>query len=216
MGSRAVLLVCRSPRRGRRAVRRRRRQTGAIWTRTGRPFFPPALTEALLDRLRAAAEAAGLLDELATSWLLLDAEMMPWSAKAGPLLRDQYAPSARPPWPALPAAAVGAGAGAADRGLPASATLLDRTGRGWQRGGVHRRLPALLLGRPTGWTACASPRSSCSPPRARVYFDRPHLWHLGLADRLAAAGPGLITPTRGSRVDYRPDRRRRPPSGGRS
>jgi protein phosphatase len=83
MGSRAVVLVCRSeadaaarfgitPGMG----------SGAVWTRTGRPFFGPALTAALVDRVRAAAESAGLFDELATSWLLFDAELLPWSAKA--------------------------------------------------------------------------------------------------------------------------------------
>jgi len=39
----------------------------------------------------ALAEATGLFDELGTAWLLLDAELLPWSAKAEQLLRDQYA-----------------------------------------------------------------------------------------------------------------------------
>ena len=34
-----------------------------------------------------------------------------------------------------------------------------------------------------------------------VYHERDHGWHLGLADRLAAAAPGLITGTRRLRVD---------------
>src|SRR5205814_10421389 len=38
--------------------------SGAVWTPTGRPFFPPALTSTLVDRMRAAAEQAGLFDEL--------------------------------------------------------------------------------------------------------------------------------------------------------
>ena len=87
MGSRAVVLVCRSEA---DAVARfgvdPGMGCGAAWTRTGRPFFGPALTSALLDRVRAAALAAGLFDELSTSWLLLDAELLPWSAKAGQLL----------------------------------------------------------------------------------------------------------------------------------
>jgi protein phosphatase len=29
----------------------------------------------------------------------------------------------------------------------------------------------------------------------RTYHDRPHAWHLDVADRLAAADPGLVTPT---------------------
>ena len=50
------------------------------------------------------------VDELSTSWLLLDAELLPWSAKAGQLLRDQYA-------------SVGAAARAA---LPVAVSVLER------------------------------------------------------------------------------------------
>lgn len=91
MGSRAVALVCRDAR-----VAGERfgvdGPTGALHTRTGRPFFDDtAVTEEILGRLRTAVTAAGLWDELATDWLLLDAELMPWSLKASGLLRSQYA-----------------------------------------------------------------------------------------------------------------------------
>src|SRR5204862_6889235 len=92
---------------------------GAVWTRTGRPFFPPPLASELLGRVRDAAEEAGLFAELGTSWLLLDAELVPWNVKAGQLLRDQYA-------------AVGAAALAS---LPAAATALEQA--------VARGLPGL-------------------------------------------------------------------------
>ena len=39
----------------------------------------------------AAVGEAGLWAELDTDWLLLDAELLPWSLKAGGLLRSQYA-----------------------------------------------------------------------------------------------------------------------------
>ncbi|WP_326610056.1 polynucleotide kinase-phosphatase [Streptomyces scopuliridis] len=100
MGSRAVALVCRD------AAAARERfgvtgPTGVLHTRTGRPFFDDeAVTEEILDRLRSAVTAAGLWRELDTEWVLLDAELMPWSLKATSLLRTQYA-------------AVGAAAGAA-------------------------------------------------------------------------------------------------------
>ncbi|WP_246150657.1 polynucleotide kinase-phosphatase [Streptomyces qinzhouensis] len=105
MGSRAVALVCRSgpaahDRFGVGTPDGTGGPTGALYTRTGRPFFTDeAFTEQIIDRLRAAVTAAGLWDELNTDWLLLDAELMPWSLKASGLLRGQYA-------------AVGAAAGA--------------------------------------------------------------------------------------------------------
>src|SRR5262249_7792309 len=73
MGSRAVALVCRDLAAADARFGAPGGATGAVWTRTGRSFFNHALTEELLARLRAAAEAAGLFEELATGWLLLDA-----------------------------------------------------------------------------------------------------------------------------------------------
>ncbi|WP_314613476.1 polynucleotide kinase-phosphatase [Streptomyces stackebrandtii] len=118
MGSRAVALVCRDE----EAARERfgvTGVTGALHTRTGRPFFTesisgsaagPAVTEQVLDRLRTAIGAAGLWDELGTDWLLLDGELMPWSLKSAGLLRSQYA-------------AVGAASGAV---LPGAVEALER------------------------------------------------------------------------------------------
>ncbi|MDR6979961.1 protein phosphatase [Streptomyces sp. 3330] len=99
MGSRAVALVCRD------AETARKRfgvdgPTGSLYTRTGRPFFDDeSVTEEILGRIRTAVDEAGLWTELAApdsasgavDWLLLDAELMPWSLKASGLLRSQYA-----------------------------------------------------------------------------------------------------------------------------
>src|SRR6516225_1440778 len=78
MGSRAVLLVCRSAGVALTRFGSADEAGGALWTRTGRPFFGADLTAGLLTRVRAAAEEAGLFTELGTSWLLLDAELLPW------------------------------------------------------------------------------------------------------------------------------------------
>ncbi|WP_432056461.1 polynucleotide kinase-phosphatase [Streptomyces sp. bgisy022] len=91
MGSRAVALVCRDAETARTRFDAAG-VTGSLYTRTGRPFFDDAaVTEEILGRLRSAATAAGLWERLETDWLLLDAELMPWSLKAGGLLRSQYA-----------------------------------------------------------------------------------------------------------------------------
>lgn len=108
MGSRAVALVCRDAGVSRERFGVAEGPTGALYTRTGRPFFDDsAVTEEILGRLREAVTAAGLWEELRTDWLLLDAELMPWSLKASGLLRSQYA-------------AVGAAAGAAFPGVLAA------------------------------------------------------------------------------------------------
>ncbi|GIF43825.1 polynucleotide kinase-phosphatase [Actinoplanes xinjiangensis] len=164
----------------------------AIWTRTGRPFFGPALDEPLLARVRAAA--APILAELETDWLLIDAELLPWSAKAGGLIRDQYA-----------------GVGAAGRAaLPAALSVVERVaGRGLDVGGLRDRLElraAEIDGYSAAYRSYVKPTDgltgvSLAPfvflAGAGVsYAKKDHDWHLALADRLVAADPEIFTPTR--------------------
>ena len=197
MGSRAVVLVCASPdvAAGRFGVP----GPGAVWTRTGRPFFSPALTAVLLDQIRAAAAEAGLFDELGSSWLLLDAELLPWNVKAGPLLRDQYAAVGAAALASLPAAAAVL-AQARTRDLPAEAERLDALlGRTRARSANAAAFTAAYLR--YCWTTDGLDGVRVAPfqllaSAGAVYHERPHQWHLDIADRLAAARPGLITTTR--------------------
>jgi protein phosphatase len=193
MGSRAVALV----RRDDGLVTDGER--GAIWTRTGRAFLAPDLTGAFLARLAAAATQAGLFDELATDWLLLDAELLPWSAKAEELIRSQYA-------------AVGAAARAA---LPAAVAALERAAaRGLEVGGLldrqrQRAADAAAFTdayRRYCWPTDGLAGLSIAPfqvlaAQGACLADRPHAWHLELADRLAAADPELVRVTRRRFVD---------------
>lgn len=87
MGSRAVVLLSRNP--GRFTAPPDWR--GTVYTRTGRPFFDDALTKEFVGKLDDAVEAAGLWAELGSDWMLLDAELLPWSLKAGEMIRNQYA-----------------------------------------------------------------------------------------------------------------------------
>jgi len=93
MGSRAVVVLCKNDDVSQRRFGVVQPALGTVYTRTGRRFFSDDATElAFLTRLRDAADASGLWSELATDWLCLDCELMPWSAKAQELLRQQYAP----------------------------------------------------------------------------------------------------------------------------
>lgn len=199
MGSRAVVLVCRDLDAARARFGAPGDAAGAIWTRTGRTFFPPDLTAVLVDRVRAAVAGAGLFDELDSPWLLLDAELLPWSAKAEELLRHQYA-------------AVGA---AARAGLPVAQAALEQA--------VARGLDLdELLARTRGRVGDAEAftrayRRYCWPTQGLdgvrlapfqvlagqgvTFHDRPHRWHLECADRLAVIDPALFLATRRSFVD---------------
>jgi polynucleotide kinase-phosphatase len=182
MGSRAVLVV-------------RRDGTGIAYTRTGRPLFESGpLVDALVTRVAAAATTAGLFDELATDWLLLDAELLPWSAKAMGLIRQQYA-------------SVGAAAG---RALPGALAELDRAAsRGLDVADLRDRIASRLANasafteayRRHCWNTDGldgvrlAPFAVLASERAS-HAARDHGWHLALADRLVAADPALLTSTR--------------------
>ncbi len=191
MGSRAVLLVCRSP-----DVAQARfglPGPGAVWTRTGRPFFSaepgPSLTAALIDQIRAAIEKAGLFAELGTSWLLLDAELLPWNVKAGSLLRDQYAAVGAAALASLPAATA-ALAQAASRGPPEAqglGVLLERTRARLANAEAFTAAYLRYCWATDGLAGVRVAPFQLLASEGAVYHERPHLWHLALADRLAAA-----------------------------
>jgi protein phosphatase len=215
MGSRAVLLVCRSPEEAQ--ARFGLPGIGTVWTRTGRPFFPAALTADLIEQIRAAVEKAGLFAELGTSWLLLDAELLPWNVKAGSLLRDQYAAVGAAALASLPAA-VSALAQAASRGLPEAGVLLDRTRARLANAEAFTAAYLRYCWATDGLAGVRVAPFQLLASEGAVYHERSHLWHLALADRLAAesagaaaaagsagaaaaAGPGLIATTRRVEAD---------------
>ena len=95
MGSRAIVIVCRDEDTARHRFGITSGETGIVYTRTGRRFFEDTTLEtALLARVRAAMDTAGWWGEFATDWACLDCELLPWSAKAQQLIRDQYAATA--------------------------------------------------------------------------------------------------------------------------
>ena len=94
MGSRAVIILCRTTEtaRGRFGITDGTR--GIIYTRTGRRFFDDLKTETeLLDRLDSVLVKTGFWSDFKTDWVCLDTELMPWSEKAQGLIHSQYAPT---------------------------------------------------------------------------------------------------------------------------
>lgn len=92
MGSRAIVIVCRTPQVAHNRFHLDQASQGIIYTRTGRRFFNDHLLEQeILKRLAQAMERVGFWDEHSTDWVCLDCEWMPWSSKAQSLIRNQYA-----------------------------------------------------------------------------------------------------------------------------
>ncbi len=198
MGSRAVIALCRDAEAARRRFDACDGEAGAIWTRTGRAFFADrATTDGLLARLRTAADQAGLWDELGSDWVLLDAEIMPWSAKASSLIEGQYAPVGASAMAGLAAAheallraqANGAPVGELAARFEARARRAAHYAEAWQ---------------PYVWPVAGLDDLKAAPfhvlaSEGHVWFDHDHLWHMRWVDRLAGA-PSLA-PTQWRVVD---------------
>ncbi len=194
MGSRAVIALCRDDAVARRRFGTTGAEPGAIWTRTGRPFFQDrTMAQGVLARLIAACDTCGLWDELGTDWLILDAEIMPWSAKASSLIADQYEPVAIAAKAGL-AAAREAVARAAARGVPVDALQqrLDlRAGKAAAYAGAWQ---------PYVWPVVGIDDLRIAPfhllaSEGSVHFERDHLWHMGIARRLTEVGGPMLAPT---------------------
>lgn len=200
MGSRALIVLARNQDVAARRFGVADGGRGVIVTRTGRRFFHDAeLEAAALHRIDTAMEASGLWTELATDWVLWDTEILPWSMKAGSLIRDQYA-------------AVGA---AAIAGLDVASTALEAArARGVDVGALAdltaRRLEDALLYR-KAYNRYVAPFADIDDLRVApfhllategsVHDDKNHLWHMSKAHRLASADPTLILATQHRSID---------------
>jgi protein phosphatase len=200
MGSRAVALVCRD------AETAGKRfgvdgPTGSLYTRTGRPFLDDAsVTEEILGRVRTAVAEAGLWSELDTDWLLLDAELMPWSLKASGLLRSQYAAVGAASGAVFPGA-LAALEGAAARGVEVTGLLARQRERASNAAAftdAYRRYC---------WTTEGLEGVRLAPfqilaVQGRSLAALPHDEQLALLDRLVEHdGSGLLQTTRRLYVD---------------
>jgi protein phosphatase len=196
MGSRAIIVVCRDEATARRRFGVVDEGFGVCYTRTGRRFFADgALELAFLERVRAAAAAAGLFEELATDWLLLDCELMPWSVKAQDLLREQYA-------------AVGA-AGRVGLG-EVLRTLEQREGLAEIAAKYRTRLDDVIryttAYRQYCWPVEGVGDLKLAPfhllaGEGAVHTDKPHAWHMEQVGRLAAEDTELLRATASVAVD---------------
>jgi protein phosphatase len=191
MGSRAVLVVCRDEATA-QARFRFDGARGACYTRTGRSFFSdPELTRELLARSAAALERAGLWQELGSDWVCLDAELMPWSAKAQELLRRQYAPTAA----AGIASLEGASRLLEATAVPGVEALRDEYASRRRLLGDYRAAYRRYC-----WAVAGLGDYRLAPfhllaSEGAVHSGRDHRWHMQTLARLAEADPEFFVAT---------------------
>jgi protein phosphatase len=190
MGSRAVVVVCRDHDAARRRFGVVEETAGICYTRTGRRFFDDlAMERDFIAAIQKAIAAANFWEEFETDWFCVDCELMPWSAKAQELLRQQYA-------------AVGAAARAslADVVNALERTKVEdidplRTRHRERASAVEKYVDAY---RRYCWPVRSLDDLKLAPfhllaSEGRVHTDRDHLWHMQTLQRLC--GSGLLMAT---------------------
>ena len=200
MGSRAILIVCRNQDVARERFGILEDEDGICYTRTGRRFFDdPALERELLASVRNSLDRSGFWQRLDTNWVCLDCELMPWSAKALELVRQQYA-------------SVGT---AARIGLGATVAALERAvGRGIDVGALLERHK---LRQDLADRFAQAYRHYCWPVESlrdiriapfhvmategAVHTDKDHAWHMNTIGGFVQPGDGLLMATPFQTVD---------------
>ena len=194
MGSRAIVQICRSTNAARERFGIDTGEIGVCYTRTGRRFFKDqALESAFLKRLQQAVERSGLWEELATEWMTLDCELMPWSMKAIELITVQYA--------AVGAAGINSTYAsidalekAVDRGIDVSELLAAQR----DRGTLLEKFTASY--RNYCWTVNSVDDLRLAPfhllaSEGSTHFKKNHRWHMETLAKLASSEDAIFVAT---------------------
>ncbi|MEL7532720.1 MAG: polynucleotide kinase-phosphatase [Bacteroidota bacterium] len=200
MGSRAIVIVCKEPKVAQSRFGLQNEYHGIVYTRTGRKFFNDTdLEAAFLKRLRKALDQSGFWEELETDWVCLDTELMPWSAKAQSLIKQQYA-------------SVGAAGTAAYSKIEAS--LAQAKERGLDIESLRNRFETKTRNisryRDAYRAYCHEVHSlddyKLAPfhilaTEGQTHTDKTHIWHMEQIARFCAADPHFLIATPFKHVD---------------
>jgi protein phosphatase len=157
-------------------------------------MFPAAdLERRFLEAVQECLTAAGMWDAFNTTWICLDCELMPWSAKAQELLVEQYAP---------------VGVAATTSLALAEAAVNEAAARGAPVDDLHRELELRMAAARRYIDAYGRycwPVNDVSDLRlapfqllateGHVHIDQTHLWHMQQSALIAAAGGPVIVST---------------------
>lgn len=194
MGSRAVVIICRDLAAAEKRFGVINEGIGICYTRTGRRFFDDsALETEFLARVNIALSQSGFWSEFQTDWVCLDCELMPWSAKAQGLLREQYAPVGIASRLALNDA-VSCLQQASDRGVDISTQLSHYQ----QRADMADQYVTAY--RQYCWSVTDISGLRLAPfhilaTEGAVHIDKDHRWHIEQIAKICQQDPALLLAT---------------------
>ena len=200
MGSRAVVIICRNEEAARERFGVVDEGIGICYTRTGRRFFNDAELETqMLAKVQNALEISGFWEQFNTSWVALDCELMPWSAKAQELLQRQYA-------------AVGSAANSSLNQAVSALEMAAKRINGVETFLTHYQNRAEMAARYVEayrrycWQVESLADLKLAPfhilaTEGKVHNDKSHVWHMETLAQLCLAEPELLLATAYKLVD---------------
>ena len=200
MGSRAVVIICRDEAAALKRFGISGEGIGICYTRTGRRFFADSALECrFLARVHAAITAARLWEELPSDWVCLDCELMPWSAKAQELLKQQYAPTGAAARAALPQAVA-----ALEAATHLNPQIADLVAEYKQRLDMATRYVEAY--RRYCWSVNSLDDLRLAPfhllaSEGCVHVDKDHLWHMETLSRVCHTDTAFLIATPHRKVD---------------
>ena len=204
MGSRAVFIVCRDEKTAHQRFGSSDGTLGIGYTRTGRRFFNDrALEVEIVARLRQALDMTRFWERFETGWAAFDCELMPWSAKAQELIRQQYAPVGAAAHIGL-SASLDALRQAEARGIavePLRRSVAERLKQ------AHRYTTAY---RHYCWPVASIADLKIAPfhllaTEGTTHVERDHAWHMATITEICATDPDLLLATDHRIVDVTDD-----------
>lgn len=205
MGSRAVVIVCKTPDVAKKRFGLPYKSNGMVYSRTGQRFFKETdIENSFLLKMQQAISEASFWDEFKTDWFCLDGEIMPWSFKAEELIKNRFASTYA----------------AANMGLKASVKALEA---GLNNGTVRPELLELYMQKLSavdefgaayrpfiqqtdGITGIRFAPFQMLAAENAVFTAYNHNWHLETLSRLIPFSGGLVVATKSLTVKLADER----------
>jgi len=205
MGSRAVLVICKDEEVAQKRFGVINEGIGVCYTRTGRNFFnDTAIEKEFLDRVNKALTKSGFWEKHNTDWVCLDTELMPWSAKAQSLLKDQYASVGTAAQNSL-SEVEQALQNAIDRGIDGAKQSLEKFS--YKKGAISKYVQAY---RNYCWEVKSVEDYKLAPfhilaTEGAVHADKNHEWHMENIKEICNADQKILRATPFKIVDTKDD-----------
>lgn len=201
MGSRVVLVICKDEAAAFKRFGVENEGIGVCYTRTGRNFFNDAeIEKVFLFRVNQCLTNTHFWDKFHTDWVCLDAELMPWSAKAQALIKEQYASVGAAASGALPMVEQVLQM-AVDRGIKDALPSLEKFSQ--KNKAIEKYVHAYQN---YCWPVTSIDDYKLAPfhilaTEGQVHFDKNHQWHMKTIQEISKGDDQLFMATPHKIVD---------------